>query len=308
MLIYILLTTLVLISSILVKEMIEKRKILQQLHGITSDLEEILSNDTDEKIMLFTDEKKISALIEQLNRALEVSQKVRIDYRKLDLKSKYMLSNISHDLKTPLTVIQGYLEIMTMDENNNAKMLNKVTAKTNQLMELMDKFFTLAKIEAGDIDLTKTTIQLCEFCRTTIIDFYEILIENEFQVDIQIPEKEIQVFSNEDALKRILNNLITNAIRYGNEGKYLGLVIQEKEKEIIIEVIDKGRGINKSETERIFDRLYTMDDSRNQLIQGNGLGLTIVKELAEKINAKIHVESEAHVRTAFILTLEKIDY
>lgn len=308
MLIYILLTALVLISLILVKEMIEKRKILQQLHGITSDLEQILSKDTDEKIMLFTDEKKISALIEQLNRALEVSQKVRVDYRKLDLKSKYMLSNISHDLKTPLTVIQGYLEIMTMDENNNTKILNKVTAKTNQLMELMGKFFTLAKIEAGDIDLTKTTIQLCEFCRANVIDYYDILVENEFQVDIQIPEKEIQVFSNEDALKRILNNLITNAIRYGNEGKYLGVVIQEKEKEIIIEVIDKGRGIKKSETERIFDRLYTMDDSRNQLIQGNGLGLTIVKELAEKINAKIHVESEAYVRTAFILTLEKIDY
>lgn len=308
MLIYILLTALVLISLILVKEMIEKRKILQQLHGITSDLEQILSKDTDEKIMLFTDEKKISALIEQLNRALEVSQKVRVDYRKLDLKSKYMLSNISHDLKTPLTVIQGYLEIMTMDENNNTKMLNKVTAKTNQLMELMGKFFTLAKIEAGDIDLTKTTILLCEFCRANVIDYYDILVENEFQVDIQIPEKEIQVFSNEDALKRILNNLITNAIRYGNEGKYLGFVIQEKEKEIIIEVIDKGRGIKKSETERIFDRLYTMDDSRNQLIQGNGLGLTIVKELAEKINAKIHVESEAYVRTAFILTLEKIDY
>jgi signal transduction histidine kinase len=296
------------VSLKLVLVIYEKRKILQQLYHITSDLEAILSKDTDEKIMLFTDEKKVSSLIEQINRTLEICQKVKIDYRRLDLKAKYMLSNISHDLKTPLTVIQGYLEIMSMDEKNNAKMINKVTDKSNQLMELMDKFFALAKIEAGDLDLTKTSIHLCEFCRATILDFYENLIENDFQVDIQMPENDFQVFSNEDALKRILYNLITNAIRYGSEGKYLGLVLREEETEICIEIIDKGIGIKKSEIDRIFDRLYTMDDSRNQLIQGNGLGLTIVKELAEKINAKIVVESEEYVKTTFTLKLKKIIY
>lgn len=216
MLLYIILTVLGLALLELAVIIREKRKILRQINQISLDLDHILSNNTDEKVMMFTDNKEICCLMEQINRTLEDCQKVKLGYRKLELNAKCMLSNISHDIKTPLTVIQGYLEIMMLDEKNNKKMLGKVFDKASQLMELIDRFFTMAKIEAGDIDLTMTKINLCEFCRENIIDFYEILTEKEFQVDIQIPEYDIYVFSNREALKRILSNLVTNAIRYGS--------------------------------------------------------------------------------------------
>jgi signal transduction histidine kinase len=219
-----------------------------------------------------------------------------------------MLSNVSHDIKTPLTVILGYLEIIRLDDRYHFPILEKVEKRANQLMDLISEFFTLAKIEAGDFDLTMTRIHVNKFCKEIIVDFYEILTEKEIEVDIQIPNIELYVYSNKEALKRILLNLITNALRYGSEGNFLGLCIRYNENIVSIDIIDKGKGIEKTEKEHIFERLYTADDSRNKEVPGNGLGLTIAKELAEKIGGNITLESEPYLRTIFTLELDRMEY
>ncbi|WP_271714362.1 sensor histidine kinase [Anaeromicropila herbilytica] len=280
----------------------------KQIHTISLELNRILTDETDEKVMLFTSDNKISSLIEQINCALESRQKARTDFRKSELRSKRMLSNVSHDIKTPMTVILGYLEIMRLDNRCQMDMLGKVEKKANEVMNLINEFFTLAKIEAGDIDFTMSRIDINEFCKEIILDFYEILTEKDIQVDIQIPNKKLYVYSNQEALKRILLNLITNALRYGSDGKYLGLYIHDNETKITIDIIDKGKGIRKVQKEHVFERLYTMDDSRNKEVQGNGLGLTIAKELAEKLGVTISLESEPYIRTAFSLELSRIKY
>lgn len=86
------------------------------------------------------------------------------------------------------------------------------------------------------------------------------------------------------------------------------MILREDKRKVWIDIVDKGKGIEKSELGRVFDRLYTMEDSRNRQMQGNGLGLTIAKELAKKLNGDIFIESEAYIRTAFIVELEKIEY
>lgn len=306
--IYILGTSLILLVAIIVLLLFERGKIRKQIQNISSELDRILTEGTDEKIMLFTNEREVAALIEQMNRALESRQKVKTDYRVSELKAKRMLSNVSHDIKTPLTVILGYLEIMRLDSRYHTKMLEKVEVKADEVMDLINKFFTLAKIEAGDIDLTMTRIHVGEFCKEIIVDFYEILTEKDFYVDIQIPETELYVYSNQDALKRIILNLISNAIRYGSDGKYFGLFIRYDEAKISIDVSDKGKGIGKTEKAHVFDRLYTTEDSRNREIQGNGLGLAIAKELAEKLGGNIVLDSEPKVRTVFTLELHRMEF
>lgn len=306
--IYILGTSLILLVAIIALLLVERGKIRKQIQNISSELDRILTDGTDEKIMLFNNEKEVAALIEQMNRALESRQKVKTDYRVSELKAKRMLSNVSHDIKTPLTVILGYLEIMRLDSRYHTKMLEKVEIKADEVMDLINKFFTLAKIEAGDIDLTMTRIHVGEFCKEIIVDFYEILTEKDFYVDIQIPETELYVYSNQDALKRIILNLISNAIRYGSDGKYFGLFIRYDEAKVSIDVIDKGKGIGKTEKAHVFDRLYTTEDSRNRDIQGNGLGLAIAKELAEKLGGNIILDSEPNVRTVFTLELHRMEF
>lgn len=279
-----------------------------KLNGISQKLEEILDTDSDEKVMVFTDNPSLISLATQINRLLVDRQKVRADYRRSELASKRMLSNISHDIKTPMTVILGYLEIMRVNGDPSQEMLGKVEATAHRVMELITQFFTLAKLEAGDTELERSKLNLNEVCSENILSFYELLSTQDFQIEVDIPNAPIFVMSNSDALQRILFNLISNAIRYGAEGKYLGMVLRSDEENAYIDIIDKGRGIPKEFADTIFDRLFTMEDSRNPRMQGNGLGLTIAKNLAVQLGGDITLTSQPNVKTVFTVTLKKMTY
>lgn len=284
------------------------KKILKQIQTIADELERILDENNDEKVMSFTEDKEIKHLLEQINRTLEDRQNANAGYRRSELNTKRMLSNISHDLKTPLTVIIGYLEMLLMQETLEKDMVKKVSHKANELKEQIDRFFTLAKLEAGDTVLTMSKINLNEFCRETIVDFYNILTEKEFEVNIDIPDPPVFVYADREALGRILNNLISNAVRYGDAGHYLGLTLHREDNFVFVDVIDHGKGIASSEIPRVYDRLYTLEDSRNREIQGNGLGLTIAKSLAEKINGTLTLKSIQNEETVFTLKLQQFNY
>lgn len=279
-----------------------------KLDGISQKLEEILDTDSDEKVMVFTDNPSLISLATQINRLLVDRQKVRADYRRSELASKRMLSNISHDIKTPMTVILGYLEIMRVNGDPRQEMLGKVEATAHRVMELITQFFTLAKLEAGDTELERSKLNLNEVCSENILSFYELLSTQDFHIEVDIPNAPIFVMGNSDALQRILFNLISNAIRYGAEGKYLGMVLRSDEENAYIDIIDKGRGIPKEFADTIFDRLFTMEDSRNPRMQGNGLGLTIAKNLAVQLGGDITLTSQPNVKTVFTVTLKKMTY
>lgn len=285
-----------------------KRVIIRDLRKVTGDLSRILDEKTAEKIMVFTDEKPIMELITQINRMLEDRQKVKVEYKKSELASKRMLSNISHDIRTPLTVILGYLEIMLMRPGNETELLKKVENKAYQVVELINKFFDLAKLEAGDTDIPITRINVTEICKKNVLDFYDILKSREFLVELNLPETNVYVHGNEDALDRIFFNLISNAVRYGSDGKYLGITLRFDDDYACIDIIDKGKGIEEKTAALVFERLYTLEDSRNKEIQGNGLGLTIAKRLAEKLGGKITLKSQPFVKTVFTVRLKKMNY
>lgn len=275
------------------------------LREISQKIADILEQDSAEQIMVFTDNKALIALCGQLNRLLLDRQKIKTDFKRQEESSKKMLSNISHDIKTPLTVILGYLEIMRLNDRENVS-LQKVEAKAQQVMELINQFFTLAKLEAGDTQIELTKVNINELCRENILGFYDILQQKDFAVEISIPEQDIYVLGNEDAIWRILSNLISNAVRYGSAGRYIGLTLREDETCAFVDVVDKGKGIERTFAASVFERLYTMEDSRNRNIHGNGLGLTIAKSLANQLGGDIILESEPNVKTIFTVQLKKV--
>ncbi|WP_279004280.1 ATP-binding protein, partial [[Clostridium] scindens] len=116
------------------------------------------------------------------------------------------------------------------------------------------------------------------------------------------------VYGNEDAIRRILFNLITNAIRYGLDGKYLGIFLIPGEEEVEIRVRDKGKGIDKENAAHVFDRLYTMEDSRNKEMHGNGLGLSIARTLAGRMGGDITLDSVPGQETVFTLKMKRHHY
>ncbi len=275
-----------------------------KLKEITEKLSEILEQDTDEQIMVFTDDKVLMELCGQMNLLLLDRQKMKADFRKQEIASKKMLSNISHDIKTPLTVILGYLEIMCLRDCEDVT-LQKVEAKAKQVMELIDQFFTLTKLEAGDKKIEMVKINISELCRETVLGYYDILIQKDYAVDIIIPEQQIFAQGDMESINRILNNLLSNAIRYGSDGKYIGLFVREDFDFVYIDVVDKGKGIEKQFAASVFERLYTMEDSRNRSIQGNGLGLTIARNLARQMGGDLLLQSQPGVRTVFTVKLRR---
>lgn len=298
---------LVLFLVVLYQQFVFNRGIQAKIRQINEKLSEISETDSDEKVMVFTDNPVLKELGGQMNKLLTERQKIKADVKREEISSKKMLSNVSHDIKTPLTVILGYLEIMRLD-NKGDEMLKRTEAKAMQVMELVNQFFTLAKLEAGDTDLNLCKINICEICRENVLEFYDILIQKEFKVDLSIPKTPVFVQGDKNALQRILYNLFSNVIRYGNAGKYLGVFLRQDKSSVFIDVVDKGKGIGSEFIANVFDRLYTVEDSRNREIQGNGLGLTIAKNLALQLEGDLLLESTPDVKTTFTVKLKKINY
>ena len=300
--------TVVLTGIVLYQQFAFRSGMQRQLKQISRKLAEIQDTDSDEYVMNFTDNKDLMELLAQINRLLEERKKIKADFCRSENSLKKMLSNISHDIKTPMTVILGYLEILKMDSMKENEMLLKVEQKTQQVMDLINQFFTLAKLEAGDTDIEISKIDICESCRESVLDFYEILTQKEFQVEAEIPEEPVFVQGNKDALRRILFNIISNAVRYGSDGKYMGIFFRSDDKYVYVDVEDRGKGIDKAFAQNVFERLFTMEDSGNREIQGNGLGLTIAQNLAHQMGGEIILDSEPNMKTTFTVKLRKFLY
>lgn len=275
-------------------------------------LNNIISNNTNEKLLVFTDDKYLMSFLIQINNLISYNQKIAANYKNTEISMRKMLSNISHDLKTPLTVILGYTETIMVDSNLSAKerkiLLSKVQDKTLELLNLINKFFNLAKLESGDKDIPITRVNMNEICRKNMLSFYDILTNKDINVKINIPQNTFYALANEEVIDRILNNLISNAIKYGYEGNVIGLDLRADDNFVYVDVWDKGKGIDELNKDKVFERLYTLEDSRNKSYQGSGLGLTITKRLVEKMGGQITLYSKPYHKTNFSFKLKRINY
>lgn len=282
------------------------------LKYIHRKLNSILANNTSERLLVLTDDQELKSFLIDINNLLDYNQKTIANHMKMEMSMKKMLSNISHDLKTPLTVVLGYIETIQLDGSigyeERKELLSKVKSKAIEVIELINKFFDLAKLESGDKELLLTRININEVLRKNILGFYDTLTTKGFEVTINIPDKDIYVLGNEEALHRILNNLISNAIKHGGEGQIIGLELRQDEDFAYIDVWDKGKGINEIHKDRIFERMYTVEDSRNKSYESSGIGLTITKRLIERLEGDIFIYSKAYEKTAFSVKLKRITY
>ena len=292
---------------IALRQYILRKSIEKDLMYITTKLESII--DGDEMIKLFTDNTKVIALQKQINQNLEVIRRIRATKSHNEDNMKRMLSNISHDLRTPLTVISGYLEMLLkedhleVDEQN--RILERIYSKSKEIINIVNYFFDLSKIESQDYPIPLAPVDLHEICKQNILQFYTLFQKNQLEVSIDIPDTPNYISSNEDALNRILNNLISNAIRYGYEGGIVGIEVKTEASFVTITIWDRGKGIQEQYLDQVFERLYTLEDSRNKNYQSSGIGLTITKRLVERIGGEITLKSVPYELTQFMIKLKK---
>lgn len=280
------------------------------LRYICGKLNGIMEDRTSERLLLVTEASVVRDLLNGINRLLDYNHDMASDSARTKRSMRSMLTNVSHDLKTPLSVIVGYIETIqynrSLSSGDTEALLNKVKQKALEAADLTNKFFDLAKLESGDWRMERTRVHLNEICRTSILDYYEPLTDRGFEVAIDIPEAPVYIDADANALHRILGNLLSNAVRYGRDGRTVGLALRSDGSEACIEVWDRGKGIGEKEQDRIFERLYMLEDARSVSMEGSGLGLTIAKRLTEQMDGSVEVSSRPFERTVFTLRFPQL--
>ncbi|WP_145152445.1 sensor histidine kinase KdpD [Paenibacillus xylanexedens] len=302
-------STTVILVIVVIGMWMRLRKRSQHLSYIHEKISAILDQGTFERLLVFNSDDQVSQLLKDMNQLLDHAHRATASYANQEKEMRNMLSNISHDLKTPLTVVLGYSETLlhspSLTDQERKIMTEKIQDKAQEVLRLIHSFFDLAKLESGDTELVLSRVNISELCRLKMISFYEMLTNLGLHVQLEIPDGDIFVQANEEAMDRVLDNLITNGMKYGAEGKVLGLTLEHsKGGPVTLQIWDQGKGIPESEHSRVFERMYTLEDSRNRLYQGSGLGLTITKRLVERMGGSIHLHSVPHQRTVFSVTLK----
>ena len=281
----------------------------KKLKYICSVLDYVLSGNYNQRIRMQNEIKPISMLIIRINRVIENLQQVNKKSIINEESRKKMISNISHDLRTPLTSMLGYMELIfednTLSDEKKEEYLKIIYNKGNSLYNLMEEFFQVSKLDSDDVQFHLEKINLSEIVRQNIISFFSEIQKLKIEPIINVGNSDMYILSDKKIINRILNNLIINIIKHGSNATKMGIELSEKQNYILIEVWDNGVGITDEELDHIFDRLYTVEKSRSTSLKNSGLGLTIVKKLVELLDGSISVKSKPFERTSFTIKLSK---
>jgi len=231
--------------------------------------------------------------------------KIREEYR------KEFLGNVSHELKTPLFTVQGYLLTLLDGALDNPKILEKYLKRANKgverLIYIVRDLDMITKLEVGDLSLNVESFDIIELVQS-VFDLLEMKAAKKkisLVFDMDYPQP-IMVTADKERIQQVLTNLIVNSIKYGHEKGTTEISIENLIKNrVIVRVTDNGEGISEVNIPRLFERFYRVDKSGSRKEGGSGLGLSIVKHIIEAHDEKIYVESELGVGSEFSFTLEK---
>ena len=231
--------------------------------------------------------------------------KIREEYR------KEFLGNVSHELKTPLFTIQGYLLTLLdgamEDKNIRTKYLERAEKGVERLIYIVKDLDMITKLEVGEINLDVTRFNIVEVIQN-VFDLFEMKASNKnitLTFDTRY-SKPIWVMADQEKIQQIVTNLVVNSIKYGKKGGTTEVSIEDLiNNKVIVRITDNGEGIEKQNIPRLFERFYRVDKSGARSEGGSGLGLAIVKHIIEGHDEKIYVESQIGVGSEFSFTLEK---
>lgn len=233
--------------------------------------------------------------------------------KELEKYRKDFVGNVSHELKTPIFNIQGYVLTLLeggLDDPKINKLYLKRTEKSiDRMISIVEDLESITKLESGELKLNMVKFDIVKLVEEAIEMESWQAQENNIEVSIvDKPEKPIHVIADKKRIMEVVTNLIVNGIKYGKKEGFVHIKFHDLEDNIIVEVSDNGIGISKEHLPRIFERFYRVDKSRSREQGGTGLGLSIVKHIIEAHNQSINVRSEIDHGTTFNFTLEKAKY
>ncbi|MGD6943550.1 cell wall metabolism sensor histidine kinase WalK [Cytobacillus gottheilii] len=216
------------------------------------------------------------------------------EQEKIDMERREFVANVSHELRTPLTTMRSYLEALAEgaweDQEIAPHFLNVTQTETERMIRLVNDLLQLSKMDSKDYRLTKEWIDFIPFYNR-IIDRFDFTKSQNVIFERNLPDHSIFVEIDEDKLTQVLDNIISNALKYSPEGGKVAFQIEDQEGFIVISISDQGVGIPKENLSKIFERFYRVDKARTRKLGGTGLGLAIAKEMVEAHGGKIWADS-----------------
>lgn len=261
------------------------------------------------------DEEPITTNMEELSQDIErfaENRKMKIEMLRMrENYRKEFIGNVSHELKTPLFTVEGYvltlLENEDMDEERRKKYLERAHKGVERLIYIVDDLEMITKLESGNLNLKPTNFDLIKMI-SHVFEMLEIKAENKnitLLLD-EIYKDPIWVKADKDRIQQVITNLVVNSIKYGKELGTTEINVEEtNNNKYLIRITDNGEGFKKEDIPRLFERFFRIDKSGSRKAGGSGLGLSIVKHILEAHEEKIYVESDYGVGSEFSFTLPK---
>ncbi|KAB7707605.1 cell wall metabolism sensor histidine kinase WalK [Bacillus aerolatus] len=228
------------------------------------------------------------------------------EQEKIEMDRREFVANVSHELRTPLTTMRSYLEALAegawQDADIAPHFLDVTQTETERMIRLVNDLLQLSKFDSRDYQLTKKDVDFTEFF-DKIIDRFEMTKSQEVAFKRKLPRYPIYVEIDADKLTQVLDNIISNALKYSPQGGQITFKVEEKSDKIEVSVRDQGMGIPKKNLERIFERFYRVDRARTRKLGGTGLGLAIAKEMITAHGGHIWATSAEGKGTTIFFTL-----
>ncbi len=270
----------------------------RQLQDMTDALDDIDAGNGNRRILAVGNELtadlsyKMNEIVTRYEEQLSV-------LRAAEETNRQLMTSLSHDVRTPLTTLIGYLDAAhrgVVSGRDREDYLETARHKAHDLKDYIDVLFDWFKLNSSEFSLSIEQVELAELTRNVLKDWIPIFEENHLDYEIEIPDKPLFAKVDMDGYARIINNLVQNVIAHSRATQIrVEMVQSERENEIHIE--DNGIGIEKADLPHIFERLYKCDKGRSD--KGSGLGLSIVGQMAEKMDGRINVQSEPNQYTVF---------
>lgn len=282
---------LVLIIFALIAKIYFMRKSAQEISCAFLDR---LTADTNTLIDISTRDKYMRKLAADINRQLRILRKERRRFQQGDMELKEAVTNISHDLRTPLTAINGYLDLLECEEKNEnvQRYLAQIRNRTEALKSLTEELFRYSVIRAEE-ELYPEKLNLCRVLEDNLLSFYGVLQEKGIVPQISLPEEPVWRMLDKAALNRIFSNIINNAVKYSDGDLAVTLTTDG-----LITFSNTAKALTSVEVGRLFDRFYTVEVSRNS----SGLGLSIARLLVERMGGSIeavYINGKLQIKISF---------
>ncbi len=236
--------------------------------------------------------------------AVQASRK-QIEFEKM-IRQEFF-SNASHELKTPITSIRGYAELlengMATDKNMEKEFLLRIKQETENMTNLINDILMISRLETKEAEVEITEVRLCPLIEEVCTSLQPLA--KEFQVTVSASCKPLSLKANAGQMKELFNNLIINAIKYNKPKGQVFVTVTSEAKDIVIIVEDTGVGIPEEAKQRVFERFYRVDKGRSKKVGGTGLGLSIVKHVVNYYNGTIELESKLDLGSKFTIRLPK---